>query len=105
MNNVLFVIKNYALNLEEVDKEQEKEKTLLISKRNKNHTQKNLEVMAKLFNFRQQKNNFYMNSFFVKLIKSKMTKLNLKELVFILIMVVMMVGQNVDVDIQGHIIL
>ena len=46
-----------------------------------------------------------MNSFFVKLIKSKMTKLNLKELVFILIMVVMMVGQNVDVDIQGHIIL
>lgn len=46
-----------------------------------------------------------MNSFFVKLIKSKMTKLNLKELVFILIMVVMMVGQNVDVGIQGHIIL
>lgn len=34
-----------------------------------------------------------------------MTKLNLKELVFILIMVVMMVGQNVDVGIQGHIIL
>lgn len=53
MNNVLFVIKNYALNLEEVDKEQEKEKTLLISNRNKNHTQKHLEVMAKLFNFRQ----------------------------------------------------
>lgn len=46
-----------------------------------------------------------MNSFFVKLIKSKMTKLNPKELVFILIMVVMMVGQNVDVGIQGHIIL
>lgn len=46
-----------------------------------------------------------MNSFFVKPIKSKMTKLNLKELVFILIMVVMMVGQNVDVGIQGHIIL
>ena len=33
-----------------------------------------------------------------------MTKLNLKELVFILIMVVMMVELNVDVGIQGHII-